>query len=582
MLKLFRNHKALFAVVMVMSTASAALTIAAAVILENILNAVTSGNWELFATMIGVVAAYIVVLLVVAVCGALVEKKLIVNTIRDLRTDVQSGIISRDTENYRKTNTADYLSALTNDMTIVEENAVVPFLNTIQYAIIFVMAAVTLFVYSPLIGGIMLVSLVLMYLLPASLGKPIGKRQEAYSTGLSLFTMKLKDQFSGYDVIRSYRLTDRVKKDFSSQNDELARKKFAVSKLLSFSEGIAAVVGAASQIGTMLVAGFLVLNGQMTAGALLAILQLAGAFVQPVAVIMQCVPQIQGAMPVLERLRDLSRPAPSAFTGTDEPKFEKDIRFENLTFAYSEDQPVISQLDLTLEKGGKYALVGESGCGKSTLMSLLGGEHSAYAGAIRIDGAELRELAIDQLLGKMSTIHQGVYLFDDTIEYNIGLGRTYREEQWQAALKTSGVAKFLDQTGSGLATRAGEMGSKLSGGQRQRIAVARALIEQKPLLILDEGTSAVDVQTAYDIESALLELDDLTMVTITHNLRPELLSRYDAILFMREGRIQEIGTFDSLVEQQGAFASFHRLENSSQAPEQVEVQQHEIPTESRH
>lgn len=582
MLKLFRNHKALFAVVMVMSTASAALTIAAAVILENILNAVTSGNWELFATMIGVVAAYIVVLLVVAVCGALVEKKLIVNTIRDLRTDVQSGIISRDTENYRKTNTADYLSALTNDMTIVEENAVVPFLNTIQYAIIFVMAAVTLFVYSPLIGGIMLVSLVLMYLLPASLGKPIGKRQEAYSTGLSLFTMKLKDQFSGYDVIRSYRLTDRVKKDFSSQNDELARKKFAVSKLLSFSEGIAAVVGAASQIGTMLVAGFLVLNGQMTAGALLAILQLAGAFVQPVAVIMQCVPQIQGAMPVLERLRDLSRPAPSAFTGTDEPKFEKDIRFENLTFAYSEDQPVISQLDLTLEKGGKYALVGESGCGKSTLMSLLGGEHSAYTGAIRIDGAELRELAIDQLLGKMSTIHQGVYLFDDTIEYNIGLGRTYREEQWQAALKTSGVAKFLDQTDSGLATRAGEMGSKLSGGQRQRIAVARALIEQKPLLILDEGTSAVDVQTAYDIESALLELDDLTMVTITHNLRPELLSRYDAILFMREGRIQEIGTFDSLVEQQGAFASFQRLENSSQAPEQVEVQQHEIPTESRH
>lgn len=170
MLKLFRNHKALFAVVMVMSTASAALTIAAAVILENILNAVTSGNWELFTTMIGVVAAYIVVLLVVAVCGALVEKKLIVNTIRDLRTDVQSGIISRDTENYRKTNTADYLSALTNDMTIVEENAVMPFLNTIQYAIIFVMAAVTLFVYSPLIGGIMLVSLVLMYLLPASLG----------------------------------------------------------------------------------------------------------------------------------------------------------------------------------------------------------------------------------------------------------------------------------------------------------------------------------------------------------------------------------------------------------------------------
>lgn len=576
MLKLFRNHKALFAITMIVSIVNAALTIAAAVILEKILNSVIEGNWELFTIMIWVVAAYIAVLLVVAIGGALAEKKLVVNAIRDLRSDVQQGIISRDTEHYRKTNTADYLSALTNDMTIIEENVVVPFLNTIQYVIIFVMAAVALFVYSPLIGGIMLVCLVLMYLLPASLGKPIGKRQEAYSAGLSLFTVKLKDQFSGYDVIRSYRLTDRVKKDFSEQNGELAKKKYAVATLLSVSEGIAAVVGAASQIGTMLVAGFLVLNGQMTAGALLAILQLSGAFVQPVAVIMQCIPQIQGAMPVLSRLEELSSPVPSAFAGTAEPKFEKDIRFENLGFAYAEDQPVLSQLNLTLEKGKKYVLVGKSGCGKSTLASLLGAEHSTYTGAIRIDGRELHELDIDQLLSKMSTIHQGVYLFDETIKYNIDLGRTYQEDEWCRALETSGVAKFLDQTESGLDTRTGEMGSKLSGGQRQRIAVARALIEQKPLLILDEGTSAVDIQTAYDIENALLRLDDLTMITITHNLRPELLSRYDAILFMQQGRIQEIGTFDSLVERQGAFASFQRLESNDRALEQVEVPQHEV------
>ncbi|WP_139652303.1 ABC transporter ATP-binding protein [Raoultibacter phocaeensis] len=579
MLKLFRNHKALFVLTMILSIMSAALTIAAAVILENILNAVVDGNWELFTTMIWVVVGYIVILLVVALGATLAEKKLVVNAIRDLRSRVQKGILSRDTEQYRTTNTADYLSALTNDMTIIEENVIVPFLNTIQYAIIFVMAAVALFFYSPLIGGIMVASLVLMYLLPASLGKPIGKRQEAYSAGLSLFTMKVKDQFSGYDVIRSYRLADRVREDFSDQNRTLATRKYAVDKLLSVSESIAAVVGAGSQIGTMLVAGFLVLNGQMTAGALLAILQLSGAFVQPVAVIMQSIPRIQGALPVLGRLEELSTPEPSAFRGTTKPAFEKDIRFEELGFAYSEGQPVLSELDLTLEKGKKYALVGESGCGKSTLMGLLGAEHSTYSGAIRVDGTELRDLDIDELLSIMSTIHQGVYLFDETIEYNIGLGRTYSKAEWRKALDTSGVAKFLDQTESGLATRAGEMGSKLSGGQRQRIAVARALIEQKPLLILDEGTSAVDIQTAYDIENALLELEDLTMITITHNLRPELLNRYDAILFMHQGRIQETGTYDSLVERHGAFAQFQRLDCGDQAiSKEVEVQQHEIPS----
>ena len=560
MLKLFRSHKALFAIAIVLYIVNAALTIVAAFILEKVLNAVVEGDWGLFTTMLWVVLAYIIVLLVSAVLSGLAEKKLVVSTVQSLRTDIHRGIISRDTEHYRRTNSTDYLSALTNDIKIIEENTIVPFLNMIQFAVLFVMAAVALFVYSPLIGGIMLLSLVLMYVLPASLGKPIGRRQEAYSTSLSLFTMKLKDQFSGYEVIRSYRLVDQVKENFAEENKDLAQSKFGVDRLLAISEGVAAVIGAGSQIGTMLIAGALVLNGQMSAGALLAILQLAGAFVQPVAIIMQSIPQIQGAQPVLDRLTELSSSIPSSFTGTREPVFERDIRFENLSFEYLKEQPVLNELSLTLEKGKKYVLAGESGCGKSTLMRLLGAEHSTYSGEILIDGSELHDLDIDQLLTKMSTIHQGVYLFDETIKYNIDLGRTYPEEQWRKALHISGVDRFINQTEHGLDSAAGEMGSNLSGGQRQRIAVARALIEDKPLLILDEGTNAVDIQTAFDIENALLGIEDLTLITITHNLRPELMSRYDAILFMRQGRIEEAGSFEELVEQEGSFASFQRLE----------------------
>ena len=560
MLGLFKNHKALFALTVFLGFIGSVLTIAAAFILENIVDAVVSGNWELFTTMAWVVLAYVVVLFAAAICGGLAEKKLIVGAVQDLRANVQRGIVSRDTEHYRKTNSADYLSALTNDIKIIEENVLVPFLNTIQYALIFVMAAIALFVYSPLIGGIMLASLILMYLLPASLGKPIAKKQEAYSAGLSLFTIKLKDQFSGYEVIRSYSLAGQTKAAFSEQNKELAGKKYAVDRLLAASESIAAVIGAGSQVGTMLVSGFLVLGGQMTAGALIAILQLSGAFVQPVAVIMQCIPMIQGARPVLDRLKELGASAPSSFTGTAKPTFEEKIHFESIGFGYLEQQPVLSELDLTIHKGKKYVLVGESGCGKSTLVSLLSGEHSNYSGALYLDENELHDLDIDQLLTKMSTIHQAVYMFDETIKYNIDLGRQYSEEKWNRALSISGVDKYLDQTEQGLATPVGEGGSNLSGGQRQRIAVARALIEEKPLLILDEGTNAVDTQTAYDIESALLEIEGLTMITITHNLRPELLRRYDAILFMKQGRIDEAGAFDDLVRQKGGFASFQSLE----------------------
>jgi ABC-type multidrug transport system fused ATPase/permease subunit len=558
----FRNHRVLFTFTLVLALFGSALDIAAAFIFECILNAVVDGNGELFATMLWVVAGYIVILLVVASGSALVEKKLIVNVVQDLRTEVQKGILSRDTEQYRKTNTADYLSALTNDIKIVEENILAPLLNVIQYAIVFVLATIALFIYSPIIGAFMLVCLVLMHLLPASLGAPIGKRQEAYSLGLSLFTLKLKDQFRGYEVIRSYRLVDQTKARFAEQNRKLANKKYDVDKLLAISQGIAQVIGTASQLAAMLLAGFFVLNGHMAAGALLAILQLSGVFVQPVAVIMQCIPMIQGAQPVFDRLKELSTPAPSAFKGTAEAVFEKEIRLENINFGYSEDHPVLTQLSATIEKGKKYVLAGESGCGKSTLVRLLGAECSNYAGSIRIDGNELHDLDIDQLLTKISVIHQNVFMFDESIKDNIDLHRSYSKDEWSRALSLSGVDKFLGQTEHGIDSLVGEDGANLSGGQRQRIAVARALIERKPLLILDEGTSAIDIQTAYDIEHALLEVENLTMITITHSFPPELLRRYDAVLYMEQGRVVEVGRYDELIQKQGRFASFQRIKSA--------------------
>jgi ABC-type multidrug transport system fused ATPase/permease subunit len=130
------------------------------------------------------------------------------------------------------------------------------------------------------------------------------------------------------------------------------------------------------------------------------------------------------------------------------------------------------------------------------------------------------------------------------------------------AVKTSGVVQFLDQLPNGLSSLVGENGSNLSGGQRQRIAVARALIRKKPVLILDEGTSAVDKQTAYDIESNLLQMYDLTLITITHNLSEQLLALYDQIIYMEDGAIAEMGSFNELLSKQAKFYNFYTLRKS--------------------
>ena len=145
-----------------------------------------------------------------------------------------------------------------------------------------------------------------------------------------------------------------------------------------------------------------------------------------------------------------------------------------------------------------------------------------------------------------SVIHQNIYLFDETIYDNICLHQEYSKERVEQAVEESGLTGFLSELPDGLGYQAGENGADLSGGQRQRIAVARALIRHKPLLILDEGTSAVDRKTAYDIESRLLKKEDLTLITVTHHLNKELLEQYDEIIYMEDGRIKEKGNFEKL------------------------------------
>jgi len=166
-----------------------------------------------------------------------------------------------------------------------------------------------------------------------------------------------------------------------------------------------------------------------------------------------------------------------------------------------------------------------------------------------------RALASESFVKLPAMVHQNVYMFDEDIASNIGLHQSYAKGAMDLAVRDSGVDLFLNDERT-LSFAVGENGSNLSGGQRQRIAVARALIQNKPLLILDEGTSAVDRQTGADIENRLLRRDDLTLITITHSLDAEMLKQYDTVIYMEEGEIVESGSFDGLVAQGGKFANY--------------------------
>lgn len=559
-----RQNKWLLGFTLLFGAVASAASVLIALVLQKIIDAALQGDWKLFWQIMLISVVYLLLLGLLDFAYSVCSKALIRNLTIFLRERVYRGVFARDASAYSAANSADYLSALTNDIKLLEENYMRPALDTLQHLIVFVFSLIVLLYLSPLVTGILLASMVLMFVVPSLFGQALQEKQSAVSTQLSRFTIRLKDLLGGYEVIQSYALNQHAEREFREQNTRAAKVKFAADRLVALSESVSHTLAILTQFSVVFIAAYLILTGRLSAGSLVALVQLSGGFVGPVLGIMQNVPKIKGVKPVLERIGALAAEADSPESEQLPPAFNRSLEARQLQFAYRPEQPVISEINLELKKGGKYALVGPSGCGKSTLVKLLTGYYRPGEGSVLLDGNDADALGRDRLRRLAAVIHQNVYMFDADIRHNICLYEDFSEEALEGALKMSGIGKFLPSLPAGLLSPVGENGSLLSGGQRQRIAVARALIRNKPLLVLDEATSAIDMQTAYEIESRLLSLDGLTLITITHNMSENLLGLYDEIIYMEEGRIAERGPLTELLEREGKFARFYTLEREQQ------------------
>ncbi len=559
MRKLLKENKLLFALTVLLSAGVSVAYVFIALILQQVTDTAVSGDMDGFRRVVIMAVAYLLGMGAVGFAGSLLGKLLVCRVVRQLRRHVFDGILRRGTQDFTSVNTADYLSAVTNDIKLIEDNGITPLLTIVQNAVMFIAAVTVLFTINAVIGLVLIGCLALMFTVPALFGKALQKRQDAVSKKLSAFTAKVKDILAGYEVIKAYGMDDPIRADYETHNGETAAARFRADRLTAANESVSEILAYLTIFSGFFIGAYLILQGSISAGVLLALIQLSSSFVNPLMMVMDGMPKVQGIRPVLSRLETLMDYEDAGFTGTLAPSFDAGIRVENLGFSYNDGQPVLKGVTLALQKNKKYAVVGHSGSGKSTLIRLLCGSYAGFTGEVRYDGQDLRALDIGKLRGMISVIHQNVYMFSGSIRDNICLHRPFSEAELMHALSVSGVDLFLGGMPDGLETFVGENGSSLSGGQRQRIAVARALIQNKPILILDEGTAAIDMQTAYSIESSLLALGDLTLITITHNMSPELLGRYDEIIFMRDGAVCETGSLEELLRRQGAFHSFYHL-----------------------
>lgn len=558
------KHKFLLVLTVMIRCIGAMMQVFIALLIQQLIDIIIAKDMSAFISSALFAVIYFLLMGVVDYLTSTTQAWYLKKTLTILKQDLFKGLIAKDYPTFYSTNTADYLSNLTNDINLIETNYIVPFLMMIGDVVIFVATTILLLWMSPLITGAMFLVAILLLIIPAIFGRKLQSRQNQVSKQQSVFTTHVKDILEGYEVVKSYRMTNSVISQFNHTNQMLEQDKFKSTHLKGISQAISLIFGFGTHIIGILIAGYFIITGSMSVGSLFAVMELANGVQGPIMWIMQKVTMIQGMRGVNEKILGIIKEGQKEIKEEVLSSFEESIVLDQVEFSYEADHPVLKGISYTFEKNKKYAIVGESGCGKSTLIKLMMGYYREYEGKILVDRQDVNgktPLSMNELA---TMIHQNVYLFDKTIGENVLLHHQFSEEQINQALIQSGVSKFITKLSEGLNTSVGENGKNLSGGQKQRVAIARALIQQMPILMLDEGTSALDLQTAYDIEKTLLDIDELTIITITHKLNEEILSHYDEIIVMEQGQIVEAGSFNKLLNAQGAFYELYTLKQNKE------------------
>ena len=522
----------------------------------------SSGQTERFIPIIALSIGLIITMFLAEYIDGLVMSKYIKNTVNYLRTDIFYKIIDKDIKDFSLDNSGKYISILYNDIKIIEDNFLNNIFQVIASILSFSISIAVLFYISPVVVIFIVFFGVLGFIIPNALSKKLVIAKNYYSTNLEEITSVTKDLFSGFEVIKGFNISKKINQVFkyNSNNVETSKRKYSIIEAII--RGFSISFSVTIYLGVLILGGYLMYHDRITVGTAIIIIQLSTHIVGPVKTSISLINQIKSVSLISKKIEDILKSSSEDIDENNLENFKNCIEINNLSFSYNEERKAIDNINLVFEKNKKYAIVGESGCGKSTLIKLLMRYYNDYEGSIKIDDNDLRYIYSSDLYKHMSMIQQNVFMFDDTIKENIKLFANYSDEKVIKACKRSGIYNLIERLPNGIDSLVGENGSKLSGGEKQRIAIARSLINDTQILILDESTSALDNETAYNLESSLLELDDLTLIVVTHKLIKNILLNYDEIIVMRDGKIVEKGSFEELINLKGYFYSLYYIQSN--------------------
>ena len=552
MKQLTKYHKKSFYTFMIFNILVPLTNIAFAYSIKIIIDSGMSQNREDLTQAILIGAIVIFIYASLNFISLRLRNKLVRQIMSRYKNKVFKSILDRDYREFSKEKSGKFISILTENMKKIEQDYLHQYFNISKNISLMIFSLVAMFIGNWFLTLLVIIASIIPMMISGFIGQKSASLQNSSMIADQKYLAKVKDILAGFLVIKSFNVKEAIRQDYKNESEKLDEIYFIKGKFDVLSNVISQLSGMIVFLVAFGGGMYLVFGGHTTIGSVTAIVQLVNFVVMPLNEIGMGMSKFREGQATLNsfEVKDVIE----LQTGKTKEYFDDVISFSNVDFSYpNAEEKIFNNLSLQIKKGEKIAIVGMSGSGKSTLLNLLLRFYDVTSGYISIDNQDLQAISAESLYNLMTIVQQDVYIFDDTLKANITLSQSFTEDDIKKAVQQSGLESYVLENELGLQTLCGENGSNLSGGERQRLSIARALIRKTPILLLDEATSSLDNKVTTEIENSILEIQDLTVLVVTHKLNKSMLKKYNRILFMKNGVIVEDSSFDNLMDRKGEF-----------------------------